>query len=120
MPASKGWLGKRAAAVGFDWPALAPVRARLDEELAELDAAIAAGEGAGIEAELGDLLFTVVNLSRHLEVDPEQALRRANDRFARRFARVEAGVAAQGGDWGRFSPEALDALWVKAKAAEHR
>jgi MazG family protein len=111
-------IGKRAASVGFDWPALAPVRAKLDEELAELDAAIAAGGSAGIEAEIGDLLFTVVNLSRHLEVDPEQALRRANARFARRFARVEAGVAAQGGDWSRFSPEALDALWVQAKAAE--
>ena len=111
-------LGQRASTVGFDWPDLASVRAKLDEEVAELDAAVAAGESAAIEAEIGDLLFTVVNLSRHLDVDAEGALRRANDRFTRRFARVETEVAGQGGDWRRFPPEALDALWVKAKAAE--
>jgi MazG family protein len=111
-------LGQRAATVGFDWPDLAAVRSKVDEEVAEIDAAIAAGDADAIEAEMGDLLFTVVNLSRHLEVDPEQALRRANDRFARRFARVEAEVASQGGDWGRLSPAALDELWARAKAAE--
>lgn len=111
-------LGKRAATVGFDWPDLAAVRSKVNEEVAELDEAIAAGKADEIEVEIGDLLFTVVNLCRHLEVDPERALRRANDRFTRRFGRVEAAVAGEGGDWGRFSPEALDALWARAKAAE--
>ncbi len=111
-------LGKRAATVGFDWPDRAAVRAKVDEEVAELDEAIAAGQADEIEAEIGDLLFTVVNLCRHLDVDPERALRRANDRFTRRFARVEEAVAGQGGDWGRFSPEALEDLWARAKAAE--
>jgi len=111
-------LGKRAGTVGFDWPDRAAVRAKLDEEVAELDAAVAAGETREIEAEIGDLLFTVVNLCRHLGIDAEGALRHANHRFARRFARVEAEVAGRGGDWRSFSPEALDALWVQAKAAE--
>ena len=111
-------LGKRAATVGFDWPNSGAVRSKLDEEAAELDAAVAAGDAAAIEAEVGDLLFTVVNLCRHLEVDAERALRRANDRFARRFGHVEAEVARQGGDWGRFSPDALEAFWAAAKAAE--
>ena len=94
------------------------MRSKVNEEVAELDEAIAAGKADEIEVEIGDLLFTVVNLCRHLEVDPERALRRANDRFTRRFGRVEAAVAGEGGDWGRFSPEALDALWARAKAAE--
>jgi ATP diphosphatase len=111
-------LGKRAAAVGFDWPELAAVRAKLDEEIAELDAAVGAGQSAEIEAEIGDLLFTIGNLCRHLQVDAERALRLANERFARRFARVETEVKAQGGDWQSFSPAALDAFWSKAKAAE--
>ena len=111
-------LGKRAATVGFDWPETAAVRAKLDEELAELDAAAHSGEIAGIEAEIGDLLFTVVNLCRHLHVDAERALRGANDRFMQRFGHVEAQVARQGGEWASFSPAALDALWTEAKAAE--
>jgi MazG family protein len=111
-------LGKRAATVGFDWPDVAAVRSKVNEEMAELDAAVAAGQPDEIEAEIGDLLFTVVNLCRHVEVDPERALRRANDRFARRFTHVEKEVAGQGGDWRRFSPAALEEFWVKAKAAE--
>ena len=111
-------LGKRAATVGFDWPGITAVRAKLDEELAELDAAADASDVAGIEAEIGDLLFTVVNLCRHLRVDAEGALRRANDRFTRRFGHVEAEVARQGGDWASFSPGALDTFWTDAKAAE--
>jgi ATP diphosphatase len=111
-------LGKRAASVGFDWPAFPAVRAKLDEEIAELDAAVSEGRAEGIEAEIGDLLFTVVNLSRHLRVDAELALRRANDRFASRFASVEREVGASGGDWHRFTAAELDAFWGNAKAAE--
>jgi len=113
-------LGQRASGVGFDWPALPPVRAKLDEELAELDEAIADGQAGAIEAELGDLLFSVVNLARHLRLDPEQALRRANDRFVRRFGRVEQAVRAEGGDWGAIAPATLDAFWDAAKTAETR
>jgi len=111
-------LGRRAASVGFDWPGPEPVRRKLAEELAELDEAMANGEPADIAAELGDLLFTVVNLCRHLDVDPEQALRGTNDRFARRFSRVEAAVSAAGGHWTEFTDEALERLWVDAKRQE--
>jgi ATP diphosphatase len=111
-------LGRRAASVGFDWPAPEPVRDKIDEELAELDAALAGGRRERIEAETGDLLFSIVNLCRHLKIDPERALRRANDRFTRRFEHVEAGVDAAGGDWGRFDQAALERLWRDAKARE--
>ena len=110
-------LGRRAASVGFDWTGTAAVRDKIDEELAELDAAIAAGHGGAIEAEVGDLLFTIVNLCRHLKLDPEVALRRANDRFTRRFGHVEAAVEAAGGDWSRFDGERLEALWSEAKVS---
>jgi nucleoside triphosphate diphosphatase len=107
-------LGARAADTGFDWPDAAGPRAKIDEELAELDRAT--GDPARLEAELGDLLFSVVNLARHLDVDPESALRRANDRFARRYGHLERALGAQG-----LAPEAADAslldrLWTDAKA----
>jgi len=111
-------LGKRAASVGFDWPDAEGVRAKIAEELAELDAAIAAGSQGAVDAECGDLLFSVVNYCRHLGVDAERALRSANDRFARRFERVEAGVRAAGGDWRAFDIGALEAFWAEAKGGE--
>jgi ATP diphosphatase len=111
-------LGKRAAAVGFDWPSVEPVRAKIDEELAELDAAVGQGRDR-IEAEIGDLLFSVVNYCRHWKIDPERALRRCNDRFVRRFGHVESRVSDQGGDWAACDAEALDAFWNSAKSAEN-
>jgi MazG family protein len=111
-------LGRRAARVGFDWPDTAGVRAKVDEELAELDDALGAGERAAIEAEMGDVLFSLANLCRHLDLDPERCLRGANDRFARRFARVEAAVAERGGDWRAFEPAELEAFWSAAKKRE--
>jgi tetrapyrrole methylase family protein/MazG family protein/ATP diphosphatase len=108
-------LGRRAAAVGFDWPSVAGVRAKVEEELAELDAALGADDRAATAAELGDLLLTVASLCRHVDVDPEACLRAANRRFERRFARVEAQVLAAGGDWAAHGPAALDALWQDAK-----
>jgi len=111
-------LGRRAASVGFDWPAPEPVRAKIDEELAELDRAVASETPGRVEAELGDLLFSIVNLCRHLKVDPEQALRRANARFVRRFNYVEAEVAAAGGDFSRFGADELETFWADAKSAE--
>ena len=110
-------LGRRAASVGFDWSALEQVRAKIDEELAELDAA-GREDKDQIEAELGDLLFTIVNYGRHLKIDPERALRRTNDRFVRRFNHVESSVRSAGGDWAAFGTDALEAFWDSAKAAE--
>jgi len=110
-------LGRRAADAGFDWPDAAGPRAKIDEELAELDRATVTGDAAGRrEAELGDLLFSVVNLARHLDLDPETALRRANDRFARRFAHLEQALAARGIEPAAASAELLDRLWIAAKA----
>src|SRR5712671_919246 len=96
-------LQDKAARVGFDWPSLAPVFDKLKEELAELEEAVADGAGsktaAGrteIEEEFGDLLFVVANVARHLKIDPESALRSANQKFIRRFGRIEELLAAQG------------------------
>ena len=109
-------LGSRAADAGFDWPDAAGPRSKVDEELAELDRAAETGDVAGREAELGDLLFSVVNLSRHLGVDPESALRRANDRFARRYRHVELALAGLGQAASAAPPDLLDRLWAEAKA----
>lgn len=111
-------LGKRAATVGFDWPGVAQVRAKVDEEIAELDAALARGERDEIAAELGDLLLSIASLSRHLALDPETCLRSANERFTRRFRAVERDVAASGRPWDSYDAAALDALWRRAKARE--
>jgi MazG family protein len=110
-------LGKRAATVKFDWPDVAGVRAKVDEELAELDGAVAGGNRDEIAAELGDLLFSIANLARHLKLDAETCLRSANARFARRFQAVEGSVAASGRPWSSFEAAELDALWRRAKAS---
>jgi nucleoside triphosphate diphosphatase len=109
-------LGARAAQAGFDWSDASGPRAKVDEELAELDRASASGDDGARAAELGDLLFSVVNLARHLGVDPEAALRLANERFARRYRHVEAALAALGEPAAGASPELLDRLWTAAKA----
>ncbi|HEU0225130.1 MAG TPA: nucleoside triphosphate pyrophosphohydrolase [Steroidobacteraceae bacterium] len=109
-------LGARAADAGFDWPDAAGPRAKVGEELAELDRAAGAGDPARLEAELGDLLFSVVNLARHLAIDPESALRRASDRFARRFEHLERALAAEGKSPAVASSGQLDLLWEAAKA----
>ena len=110
-------LGRRAASVGFDWPSVDGARAKVDEEVAELDEALEAGDAERIEAEIGDLLFSVVNLSRHAGVDAERALRRSNERFASRFRHVEAAVADGRGAFERYDAEELDTLWNEAKRA---
>lgn len=111
-------LGKRAAGVGFDWPDRTGARAKIDEELGELDAACAAGTPDDIEAEMGDLLFAVTNLCRHLRVDPEQALRGSSRRFEARFTGVESRVAAAQRDWTEHTLAELDRYWEAAKDAE--
>jgi MazG family protein len=109
-------LGKRAATVGFDWPDVTGVREKIREEIAELDAAFAATASRDeIAGEVGDLLFTVANLCRHLELDAEACLRSANARFEKRFEYVEARVHERGGDWSAHSADELDRLWQEAK-----
>jgi MazG family protein len=109
-------LGARAAEAGFDWPDAGGPRAKVVEELAELDRATATGDPARREAELGDLLFSIVNLARHLQLDPEAALRGANERFARRYRHLERELARLGQPAAGAPPDLLDRLWAAAKA----
>jgi MazG family protein len=114
-------LQKRAARVGFDWPEVGQVFDKLAEELAEIREVIdQGGDPDRLEDEVGDLLFVVANLARHLEVDPESALRRANAKFERRFRAIEARLAAAGDKAEAQSLEALEELWQEAKRAERR
>ena len=106
-------LGSRAAQAGFDWPDAGGPRAKIDEELLELDRA---ADAASRQAELGDLLFSVVNYARHLGLDPERALREANERFANRYAHVERALRTAGIEAARADAALLDRLWADAKA----
>jgi len=113
-------LTEKASQVGFDWPDLQGVRRKLDEELGELDSAIASGDRDAIEHELGDVLFTVANLARFVRSPPEDALRQANSRFTERFHKVEAGLRAAGLAPGKASLQQMEELWEQAKADEER
>jgi len=108
-------LGKRASAVGFDWPARQGVRAKIREELDELEAAVGSRSADNIEEEFGDLLFAVVNLARHLDVDPEKALTSGNHKFERRFRDMESAVRKSGNSLKDQSLESLDKEWRAAK-----
>lgn len=116
-------LQKRAAETGFDWPNLAPVLAKAEEEIAELKAAIEETPDRDkpaprVTEEFGDLLFVMANIARHLGLDPEAALRHANDKFVRRFRSIEAALAAEGRKPEDATLEEMDQLWDEAKAAE--
>ncbi len=117
-------LQKRMAKIGFDWPDLAPVLAKVDEELDELKSAIAEKNAIDtrehVAEELGDLLFVIANVARHLGVDPEAALRTANAKVVRRFEAIEAALAAQGRHPNDATLEEMDALWDAAKSDEKR
>jgi len=120
-------LQKRAAEVGFDWPSLAPVLAKAEEEIAELKEAIAArgdaANGTGstkVKEEFGDLLFVMANVARHLKVDPEAALREANAKFVRRFKSIEEALAKEGRRCEDATLEEIDRLWDEAKEAERK
>ncbi|HLU40489.1 MAG TPA: MazG nucleotide pyrophosphohydrolase domain-containing protein, partial [Planctomycetota bacterium] len=107
-------VGEKAARLGFDWPDRTGPAAKVREELEELEAACAAGDRAAITAELGDVLFSLVNLARHLGVDPEHALRGTIDRFSARFAWVERKL---GDRLPGASLDELEAAWQEAKRA---
>lgn len=108
-------LGKRAAAVGFDWPDATGPRDKVDEELGELTAAMEAGPDGNTAEELGDLLFAVANLARHLHIDPEAALVAANRKFERRFRAMESKVGASGQRLDEFDIDTLESHWQATK-----
>jgi nucleoside triphosphate diphosphatase len=111
-------LQKKAARVGFDWPSVVPVLTKIEEEVAELKAAIADKKSAKLTEEFGDLLFVMANVARHLGIDPEASLRDANAKFVRRFRSIEAALRAEGRTPEDATLEEMDQLWNEAKAAE--
>jgi ATP diphosphatase len=108
-------LGKRAAGVGFDWPEPMGVLAKVREETAELEQAVASGDTSHVREELGDLLFSVAQFARHCGIDPEAALREAGAKFERRFGAMEARASVEGDSLAGLSAPELEALWLAAK-----
>ncbi len=113
-------LTEKASRIGFDWPDVDGVLAKVDEEVGELKEALASGDRAALEHELGDALFALANLGRKAGIAPEDALRAANGRFTSRFHAVEAGLRAQGVPFGEATLEQMDALWDEAKRQEKK
>jgi MazG family protein len=113
-------LTEKASRIGFDWPDAAGARAKLTEELAELDEAVAAGDRDAIEHELGDAMFALANFSRKLGVPPEEALRGTLARFVSRFTHIERELARRGVGHGQATLAEMDALWDEAKALERQ
>ena len=113
-------ISSKAARVGFDWSDAAGVWTKLEEEMAELREAMRRGDRAAVAEEIGDLLFTVANLARHEEVDPEQALQAANRKFIERFRYVEEAMARDGARPAPEQREKMEALWEEAKSALRR
>lgn len=111
-------LTEKAARVGFDWRQTEDVFHKLDEETAELRQAVASGNTAHVEEELGDLLFTIANIARKVSVSPEEALQSTNRKFMRRFQWMESRVHESGRNIDQLELEEMDELWNQAKAAE--
>jgi ATP diphosphatase len=111
-------LQQKAGKVGFDWNDPMAVLAKIREEADEIEVALRAGERAHAVTEVGDLLFAVVNLARHLDADPEATLRGTNQKFERRFASIERALAARGKSPEQATLAEMDALWDAAKTAE--
>lgn len=109
-------LSSKAARVGFEWPDVAGVLAKLDEEVAEFKEAAKSGDASRVEDELGDILFTLANVARRMNVDPEGALRRTNEKFVKRFLYVEAKLRERGKQPETSTLEEMDALWNEAKS----
>ncbi len=113
-------LQERAGKVGFDWNDVRAVLAKVGEEVAEVEAEIETGSPRSLPDEVGDLLFAVANLARHLKVDPEAALRGANAKFERRFAHIEKRLAERGGTPEGATLDEMESLWLEAKSEERR
>jgi nucleoside triphosphate diphosphatase len=113
-------LQEKAGKVGFDWNDPHAVLAKIREEADEISAALASGDRTAAAAETGDLLFAVVNLARHLDADPEAALRATNRKFERRFGYIEEALAARGKTPAQSSLDEMDGLWNAAKVAESK
>jgi nucleoside triphosphate diphosphatase len=113
-------LQEKAHDAGFDWNDVRAVLAKVAEEVAEVEAEIATGSPQSLSGEVGDLLFAVVNLARHLKVDPEASLRGANAKFERRFAHIENRLAERGRTPASATLDEMESLWVEAKAEERQ
>jgi ATP diphosphatase len=113
-------LTAKAAKVGFDWPDTAQVINKIHEELEEVKDASSSGEEDKIEDEIGDLLFSVTNLARHFDIDPERALRRTNAKFERRFRAIEKALGQQNRTLDEATLEEMERFWVEAKNAERK
>ena len=111
-------IHSKAARTGFDWPDAEQVFEKLEEEIRELHEARAGAAQEEIESELGDVLSTIVNIARHLNVDPEQALRKSNAKFRRRFGEVERGLRKRGKQFSESSLDEMEELWQQAKRSE--
>ncbi len=109
-------IGRRVAGVGFDWPSASGALEKVREETAELEEAVRTGKKAAIAEEMGDLFFSLANVARKLGINPEVALRRANDKFTRRFRRLEKELKASGKKLGTVGLKELDAIWNRNKA----
>lgn len=113
-------LQERAAKVGFDWSAPEPILDKIEEEITELREALASGDHAKVSDELGDLIFAVVNIGRHVKADPEQSLRGTNTKFRRRFSHIETSLEAEGETLEDATLERMEDLWQAAKAIERQ
>lgn len=113
-------LQEQAARVGFDWSAAEPILDKIEEEIGELRQALAEGRSESISDELGDLIFAMVNIGRHVKVDAENALRGTNTKFRRRFRHIETSLTASGETLEAASLERMEELWQAAKAIERR
>jgi ATP diphosphatase len=111
-------LQERAAKVGFDWSAPEPILDKIEEEVDELRVALREGDKSKVGDELGDLIFAVVNIGRHVKADPEQALRGTNTKFRRRFNHIETVLDAEGESLEAASLERMEEIWQAAKAIE--
>jgi tetrapyrrole methylase family protein/MazG family protein len=111
-------ISRRAASLGFEWPDIEPVWAKVDEEMRELKQAVASGDKVHTGEELGDLLFTLVNIARFLDIESEAVLAQTIDRFSRRFHHIEATLRQANKDFAQSSIEEMDRYWDEAKKLE--
>lgn len=113
-------ITERASRFGFDWPNVEPVWSKIEEELNELKTAVSSGEKSRVKEEMGDLLFSLVNLSRFLDLEAEEALSRSVDRFLKRFGHIETRVREKGKSLSETSLEEMNVLWEEAKKMERK